>query len=141
MPGKVEAHLINEQTQAGKESRQVTHCHNVGLPKNFNQAYANYLLEIRVPWQWLGHLIKTLGKHGMSSEESAVENGVENVLCGSCPLHRIHATENPTTKWDAVKGLLLALYDGAWIASLTECQKESLEILTAPFPWMKVAVV
>ncbi|KAI5993842.1 hypothetical protein EDC04DRAFT_2613299 [Pisolithus marmoratus] len=92
-------------------------------------------------WQWLGHLIRTLGKHGMSSEESAVENGVENVLCGLCPLHRIHATKNPTTKQDAVKGLLLALYDGAWIASLTEWQKESLEISTAPFPWMKVAVV
>ena len=31
-------------------------------------------------WQWLGRLIKTSGEHGMSSEESAVENGVENVL-------------------------------------------------------------
>lgn len=31
-------------------------------------------------WQWLHHLIETLGEHGMSSEESSVENGVENVL-------------------------------------------------------------
>ncbi|KAF9233010.1 hypothetical protein BU15DRAFT_66944 [Melanogaster broomeanus] len=31
-------------------------------------------------WQWLHRLIKTLGEHGMSSEESSVENGVENVL-------------------------------------------------------------
>ncbi|KAI6013271.1 hypothetical protein EDC04DRAFT_2609349 [Pisolithus marmoratus] len=111
MLGKVEAHLINEQTQASKESRQAT-CH-----------------------------CNTLGEHGMSSEESAVENGVENVLHGSHPLHRICTTENPTTKQDAVKGLPLALYDSAWIASLTERQKESLEISTAPFPWMKVAVV
>ena len=31
-------------------------------------------------WQWLHRLIETLGEHGMSSEESSVENGVENVL-------------------------------------------------------------
>lgn len=31
-------------------------------------------------WKWLRHLIKTLGEHGMSSEESSVENGIENVL-------------------------------------------------------------
>ncbi|KAI5983429.1 hypothetical protein EDC04DRAFT_2616204 [Pisolithus marmoratus] len=116
--GEVKACLINEQTQTGKESRQATCQHN-----------------------WLGCLIRTLGEHGMSSEESAVENGVENILHGSHPLHRIHATKNLTTKQDAVKGLLIALYDGAWIASLTEHQKESLEISTTLFPWMKVAVM
>ncbi|KAG6373284.1 hypothetical protein JVT61DRAFT_6406 [Boletus reticuloceps] len=31
-------------------------------------------------WKWLHRLIKMFGKHGMSSEESSVENGVENVL-------------------------------------------------------------
>ncbi|KAI6138673.1 hypothetical protein EDD17DRAFT_1516851 [Pisolithus thermaeus] len=31
-------------------------------------------------WQWLQRLIKSLGEHGMSSEESSVENGIENVL-------------------------------------------------------------
>ncbi|KIN99065.1 hypothetical protein M404DRAFT_156244 [Pisolithus tinctorius Marx 270] len=31
-------------------------------------------------WKWLQCLIKTLGEHGMSSEESLVENGVENIL-------------------------------------------------------------
>ncbi|KAI6103699.1 hypothetical protein EDD16DRAFT_1525035 [Pisolithus croceorrhizus] len=31
-------------------------------------------------WQWLQCLIKSLGEHGMSSEESSVENGIENVL-------------------------------------------------------------
>ncbi|KAI6111143.1 hypothetical protein F5141DRAFT_1063499 [Pisolithus sp. B1] len=30
--------------------------------------------------QWLQHLIKSLGEHGMSLEESSVENGIENVL-------------------------------------------------------------
>ncbi|KAI6038371.1 hypothetical protein EDC04DRAFT_2603972 [Pisolithus marmoratus] len=93
MLGEVEAHLINKQTQASKESRQATHCHNLAMA-------------------WMPH---------------------QDL--------RIHATENLTTKRDTVKGLLLALYDSAWIASLTECQKESLEISTALFPWMKVAVV
>ncbi|KAI5980351.1 hypothetical protein EDC04DRAFT_2618875 [Pisolithus marmoratus] len=31
-------------------------------------------------WKWLQRLINTLGEHGMSSEESSVENGIENVL-------------------------------------------------------------
>ncbi|KAI6039382.1 hypothetical protein EDC04DRAFT_2603244 [Pisolithus marmoratus] len=175
--GEVEARLINERTQAGKESRQATcrrnkyECRKLILDHIAalkSDTYDNDLPS----WQWLGRLIKTLGEHGMSSEESAVENGVENVLRvktmswrrnidrkleivdlqrmvdidifspqGLHPLHRIHATENPTTKRDAVKELPLALYDGAWIAGLTERQKESLEISTALFPWMKVAVV
>ncbi|KAI5990697.1 hypothetical protein EDC04DRAFT_2911880 [Pisolithus marmoratus] len=176
-PGEVEARLINERTQAGKESRQATRRRNKyerrKLILDHIAALKSDTYDDDLPsWQWLGRLIKTLGEHGMSSEESAVENGVENVLRvktmswrrnidreleivdlqrtvdidifspqGSRPLRRIHATENPTTKRDAVKGLPLALYDGAWIAGLTECQKESLEISTAPFPWMKVAVV
>ncbi|KAI5980485.1 hypothetical protein EDC04DRAFT_3035233 [Pisolithus marmoratus] len=177
MPGEVEARLINERTQAGKESRQATRRHNKyecrKLILDHIAALKSDTYDNNLPsWQWLGCLIKTLGEHGMSSEESAVENGVENILRvktmswhrnidrkleivdpqrtvdidifslqGLRPLCRIRATENPTTKQDAVKGLPLALYDGAWIASLTERQKESLEISTAPFPWMKVAVV
>ncbi|KAI5986290.1 hypothetical protein EDC04DRAFT_2999462 [Pisolithus marmoratus] len=176
-PGEVEARLINERTQASKESRQVTRRRNKyehrKLILDHIAALKSDTYDDDLPsWQWLGRLIKTLGEHGMSSEESAVENGVENVLRvktmswrrnidreleivdlqrtvdidifspqGSRPLHRIRATENPTTKRDAVKGLPLALYDGAWIAGLTERQKESLEISTAPLPWMKVAVV
>ncbi|KAI6099931.1 hypothetical protein EV401DRAFT_1894735 [Pisolithus croceorrhizus] len=31
-------------------------------------------------WKWLQRLINTLGEHSMSSEESSVENGIENVL-------------------------------------------------------------
>lgn len=32
-------------------------------------------------WEWLSHLIMTLGHHGMSSEKSAVENDIEHILC------------------------------------------------------------
>jgi len=32
-------------------------------------------------WRWLQDIINFLGEHGMSSEESAVENKVEHVLC------------------------------------------------------------
>ncbi|KAI5992984.1 hypothetical protein EDD15DRAFT_2136482, partial [Pisolithus albus] len=35
---------------------------------------------LRTLWQWLQRLINSLGEHGMSSEESSVENGIENVL-------------------------------------------------------------
>ena len=31
-------------------------------------------------WKWLHCLLKTLGEHGMSSKESSLENGIENVL-------------------------------------------------------------
>ncbi|KAI6008092.1 hypothetical protein EDC04DRAFT_2907325 [Pisolithus marmoratus] len=85
MPGKVEACLINEQTQASKESRQATHHRNKyecqKLILDHITALKSDTYDDNLPsWQWLGHLIKTLGKHGMSSEESAVENGVKNVL-------------------------------------------------------------
>lgn len=33
-----------------------------------------------VSWKWLHHLIETLGEHRISSEESLVENRVENIL-------------------------------------------------------------
>ncbi|KAI6102803.1 hypothetical protein F5141DRAFT_1065430 [Pisolithus sp. B1] len=40
-------------------------------------------------WKWLQCLVETLGEHGMSSEESSVENGVENVLrVKNMPWHR-----------------------------------------------------
>ncbi|KAH0828844.1 hypothetical protein J3R83DRAFT_3314 [Lanmaoa asiatica] len=175
-PGETETHLINERMQASKESRQATRRRNkyqrrkivlnriVGLKSDTHD-------DDLPSWQWLQDLIKTLGEHGMSSEESAVENGLDNVLrvktmdwrrnidheldivdlqcvidsdifCpqGSRPMHRICATENPTTERDAVRGLPLALYDGAWIADLTQRQMESMDISTTPFPWMKVAI-
>ncbi|KAI5980366.1 hypothetical protein EDC04DRAFT_2618817 [Pisolithus marmoratus] len=85
-PGEVEACLINERTQASKESRQATCRRNKyehrKLILNHIAALKSDTYDDDLPsWQWLGRLIKTLGEHGMSSEESAVENGVENVLC------------------------------------------------------------
>ena len=122
-------------------------------------------------WQWLQSLIRALGESGMSSEESSVESGVENVLrvkhmewrrnidrelemvdlqCiidsdifsqqGSRPLIRKRAHDNPTTARKALAGLPLALYDGAWMANLTERQLEALKISEEPFPWMQVIV-
>ncbi|KAI6022104.1 hypothetical protein EDC04DRAFT_2900903 [Pisolithus marmoratus] len=83
--GEVEACLISKQTQASKESRQATHCCNKYECRKLildhitalkSDTYNNNLPS----WQWLGSLIRTLGEHGISSEESAVENGVENIL-------------------------------------------------------------
>ncbi|KAI6003345.1 hypothetical protein EDC04DRAFT_2908369 [Pisolithus marmoratus] len=84
-PGEVKACLINEWTQAGKESRQATHHHNKyecqKLILNHIAALKSDTYDDDLPsWQWLGCLIRTLGEHGMSSEESAVEKGVENIL-------------------------------------------------------------
>ena len=114
-------------------------------------------------WQWLQALIKALGESGMSSKESSVENGVENVLRvknmewrrnilqriinsdiffqrGSQPLIRKRAHGNPTTTRKALTGLPLALYDGAWMANLTERQLEALKISQEPFSWVQVIV-
>ncbi|KAI6095224.1 hypothetical protein EV401DRAFT_2083822 [Pisolithus croceorrhizus] len=105
----------------------------------------------------------------MSSEESSVENGIENVLrvkklewqrnidkeleivdlqhvldkdifCsqGSKTLPRKHAPDNPISSWVPVVGLPMVLYDDTWILQLMEHWRESLEILKAPFPWMKL---
>ncbi|KAI6143393.1 hypothetical protein BKA82DRAFT_4359952 [Pisolithus tinctorius] len=102
-------------------------------------------------WKWLQRLIKTLGEHGMSSEESTVENGVENILHrildtdvfspqGSKPLTRKRVPDNPSTTHSAAKALPLALYDGAWIVHLTEHEIEALNVPQQTFPWMKVVV-
>ncbi|KAI6028192.1 hypothetical protein EDC04DRAFT_2899045 [Pisolithus marmoratus] len=85
MLGEVKAHLINKWTQAGKESRQATCHHNKykhqKLILDHIAALKSDTYDDDLPsWQWLGCLIRTLGKHGMSSEESAVENEVENIL-------------------------------------------------------------
>ncbi|KAI5981631.1 hypothetical protein EDD15DRAFT_2147576, partial [Pisolithus albus] len=62
-PAEQEARLVENSLIQGKESRQATRRRNVGIC-----------------WKWLQRLIITLGDHGMSSEESSVENGIENVL-------------------------------------------------------------
>ena len=108
----------------------------------------------------------------MSSEESDLENEVEEVLRikrmdwrrgiereldfldlqrlvdvdvfapqGSRPMKRIRALGNPVSSRDAVKSLPMALYDGAWITSLTQRQLEALDISEESFSWMRIAVV
>lgn len=57
---------------------------------------------------------------------------------GSRPLTRRREPDNPTSSRAVVKGLPLAMYDGAWIAQLTERQMESLDVSRETFRWMKV---
>ncbi|KAI6125358.1 hypothetical protein EDD16DRAFT_1454982, partial [Pisolithus croceorrhizus] len=79
MPAEQEARLVEENLIQVKESRQATCRRNTVLDHIVT-------MKSEVPdddlhsWQWLQRLIKSLGEHGMSSEESSVENGIENVL-------------------------------------------------------------
>ncbi|KIK20351.1 hypothetical protein PISMIDRAFT_24207 [Pisolithus microcarpus 441] len=59
---------------------------------------------------------------------------------GSRPLKRIRAPGNLESCRTAVKGLPISLYDGAWIASLTQRQLEELNASEERFLWMQVAV-
>ncbi|KAI6142624.1 hypothetical protein BKA82DRAFT_29036 [Pisolithus tinctorius] len=158
-PVETEAHLVEERMQIGKESRQANHRRN------------KYHRRILVLNQMVKLKSEMLGEHGMSSEESSVENGVENILRvknmpwrrnidreleivdfqrildtdvfspqGSKPLTRKRAPDNPSTTHSAAKALPLALYDGAWIAHLTEREIEALDVPQQTFPWMKVVV-
>ncbi|KAI5996399.1 hypothetical protein EDD15DRAFT_2131072, partial [Pisolithus albus] len=87
-PAEQEAQLVEENLLQGKESRQATHRRNVGIKYSRRKAILDHIVATKseVPdddlrsWQWLQHLINSLGEHGMSSEESSVENGIENVL-------------------------------------------------------------
>ena len=123
-------------------------------------------------WKWLQELVQSLGEHGMSSEESDLENEVEEVLCvkhmdwchaiereldfvdlqhlvdidvftpqGSWPMKRIHASRNPLSSRDPVKGLPMTLYNRAWVVSLTQCQLEVLDISKELLPWMQIVIV
>ncbi|KAF9220084.1 hypothetical protein BS17DRAFT_769621 [Gyrodon lividus] len=148
-------------TQAGKESSKATH-HQMTVVLDHIVALKSKVPEDTLPsWKWLQSLIKTLGEHGMSSKESKVENGVESIphvknikwqrnidweleivdlQHGSRPLTRRHGPNNPTSSRAVVKGLPQTMYDGAWIAQLTECQTELLEVSHETFWWMKVVV-
>ncbi|KAI6145976.1 hypothetical protein BKA82DRAFT_4016137 [Pisolithus tinctorius] len=173
-PVETEACLVKERMQMGKESRQANHHQNISLILILDQM-VKLKSEVQdddiQSWKWLQHLIKTLGEHGMSSEESSVENGVENILrvknmpwrrnidqeleirdfqCildtdvfspqGSKPLTHKCAPDNPSTTCSAAKALPLALYNGAWIAHLTKCEIEALDVPQQTFPWMKVVI-
>ncbi|KAI6162415.1 hypothetical protein EDD17DRAFT_1757181 [Pisolithus thermaeus] len=84
-PTETEARLVEGRIQMGKDSRQANRCRNKyhrrvmvldEMVKSKSEAQDDDLQS----WKWLRSLIKMLGEHGMSSEESSVENGVENVL-------------------------------------------------------------
>ncbi|KAI6098168.1 hypothetical protein F5141DRAFT_1219797 [Pisolithus sp. B1] len=55
-------------------------CVQEAWPIRKDDDYIEEALHEHYNWQWLQHLINSLGEHGMSSEESSVENGIENVL-------------------------------------------------------------
>ncbi|KAI6101693.1 hypothetical protein EDD16DRAFT_1716391 [Pisolithus croceorrhizus] len=83
-PAEQEAQLVEESLILGKEGRQAMHHRNIGIWKTA----LNHIIAMKseatnndlCSWKWLQHLINTLGDHGMSLEESSVENGIENVL-------------------------------------------------------------
>ncbi|KAI6013436.1 hypothetical protein PISMIDRAFT_24160 [Pisolithus microcarpus 441] len=163
-PAEQEARLVEENLMLGKESRQATfHQNKYSQRKTVLDCIV--MTKSEAPdddlcnWQWLQCLINSLGEHGMSSEESSVENGIKNrnidkeldiidlqwilnkdIFCpqGAKPLPRKHAPDNPTSSRDPVPALPAALYNEEWISQLTEHQRESLKILKEPFPWMKI---
>ncbi|KAI5984007.1 hypothetical protein EDC04DRAFT_2615937 [Pisolithus marmoratus] len=84
-PAEHEARLVEESQRLGKESRQATrrrnkyHRRKTVLDRIVAMKSEDPDDDLR-SWKWLQRLINTLGEHGMSSEESSVENGIENVL-------------------------------------------------------------
>ncbi|KAG6375694.1 hypothetical protein JVT61DRAFT_3268 [Boletus reticuloceps] len=60
---------------------------------------------------------------------------------GAKPVKRIRALDNPMSSRDAVKGLPVDLYDGAWFSRLTQREIDTLAVATHRFPWMKVATL
>ncbi|KAI6131124.1 hypothetical protein EDD16DRAFT_1792969 [Pisolithus croceorrhizus] len=84
-PTETEAHLVEGRIQMGKDSRQANRRRNkyhrrVMVLDEMVKSKSEVQDDDLQSWKWLRSLIKTLGEHGMSSEESSVENGVENVL-------------------------------------------------------------
>ncbi|KAI5996701.1 hypothetical protein EDD15DRAFT_2123052, partial [Pisolithus albus] len=75
-PAEHETRLLEESRRLGKESRQATRRRNHIVVMKSEAPDDDDLRS----WKWLQRLINTLGEHGMSSEESSVENGIENVL-------------------------------------------------------------
>ncbi|KAI6095110.1 hypothetical protein EDD16DRAFT_1903661 [Pisolithus croceorrhizus] len=73
-PTETEARLVEGRIQMGKDSRQANSRRNISLQLSHDPLLISAL---------------TLGEHGMSSEDSSVENGVENVLrVKNMPWHR-----------------------------------------------------
>ncbi|KAG6372744.1 hypothetical protein JVT61DRAFT_7138 [Boletus reticuloceps] len=58
---------------------------------------------------------------------------------GAKPVKRIRAHDNPESSRDALFGLPMAFYDGAWVAGLSQRQLDALNVSWDTFEWMKVA--
>jgi len=58
---------------------------------------------------------------------------------GSKPMTRIRAPGNQMTSRSPITGLPKCLYDGEWLAGLTENQVKRLDVSNETFRWMKVA--
>ncbi|KAI6120547.1 hypothetical protein EV401DRAFT_2170465, partial [Pisolithus croceorrhizus] len=81
-PAETETRLVAERETVLKANRQTTHRHNVCPSTEEKEDDVD-------AWKWLKDLITSLGEHGMSSEESGVENEVEAVLrVKNLPWHR-----------------------------------------------------
>ncbi|KIK20280.1 hypothetical protein PISMIDRAFT_13113 [Pisolithus microcarpus 441] len=94
MPAETETRLVAERETLLKANRQTTHRHNkycrrTTVVKNLVKLKMEENEDDIDAWKWLKDLITSLGKHGMSSEESGVENEVEVVLhVKNLPWHR-----------------------------------------------------
>ncbi|KAI6094496.1 hypothetical protein EDD16DRAFT_1721629 [Pisolithus croceorrhizus] len=75
-PAEHEARLVEDSRRLGKEKyhRRKTVLDRIVAMKSETSD------DDLGSWKWLQRLINTLGEHSMSSEESSVENGIENVL-------------------------------------------------------------
>ncbi|KAI6095456.1 hypothetical protein F5141DRAFT_1068368 [Pisolithus sp. B1] len=79
---------LEDSQRLGKESRQATRHQNIGIKYHRRKTVLDRIVAMKSEtsdddlgsWKWLQRLINTLGEHSMSSEESSVENGIENVL-------------------------------------------------------------
>ncbi|KAI6107825.1 hypothetical protein EDD16DRAFT_1712126 [Pisolithus croceorrhizus] len=78
-PAEHEARLVEDSRRLGKESRQKYHRRKTVLDRIVAMKSETSDDDLG-SWKWLQRLINTLGEHSMSSEESSVENGIENVL-------------------------------------------------------------
>ncbi|KAI6136016.1 hypothetical protein F5141DRAFT_1059277 [Pisolithus sp. B1] len=84
-PAETEAQLLKQQEQVLRETWQTTCCHSkyawrVMTLKHIVQLKTEEDEDDLDAWKWLHKLITQLGKHGMSSEESSIENKIEEVL-------------------------------------------------------------
>ncbi|KAI6122951.1 hypothetical protein EV401DRAFT_1949054 [Pisolithus croceorrhizus] len=85
-PTETEVHLVEGIIQMGKDSRQANHRQNISLQLRHDPLLISALVgqKYHCRVMVLDEMVKSksemLGEHGMSSEESSVENGVEDVL-------------------------------------------------------------